>query len=700
MSELIRTPGKPDVQIKGYDFGAGCDTVRIGFSTYAFFRPCRKAEIYCDGEPIGICMLSNRGNADFATAEITPTSGVHDVEVRVDGDAIIHSVEFDNSREFEKCDYVPTPDKKIDDVNSEYWEAVDMLGRKVSSAEDVRGKRDKKVGMFYWTWRNGHLYGPPQNVTQTLLEHPEAEYNMQHSAWGDGPRVYHWNEPYFGYYRNDDPYVIRKHAIMFANAGVDFLVFDCTNGTMIWKDAYEPLFEGFHEAKELGIKVPKLAFMLNFGPVYGPLENVELTLRTLYQDLYRPGKFSDLWFMLDGKPFIMAYPEAIPEKGVCEEDTKFLNEMREFFTFRPGQPGYGSGPSRPDHWGWLEKYPQHKYGEREDGTCEMVTVGVAQNANDEHICTYFNNKNTYGRSYTHEYGHALLDDESYKYGYNVQEQWERALDLDPDMIFITGWNEWCMGKYKEPWVLEPESNQVAFVDQFNREYSRDIEPDIDGYLDTYYLQMISNIRRFKGAGKRTPASEPVTININGSLRQWKKVAPEYRNNYGSAINRDFDGFPTCHYTNNSARNNIVKAKVARDEKNLYFMAETAEKLTAPEGEGWMTLYIDSDRSKDSGWEGYDFVINRQTPKNGRATVERYVRTVEEGSYTWEKIGYAKIRIKDNAVVLEIDREMLGMADGLNFEFKWSDNMQKPEIMDFYANGDSAPFGRFNYLFKE
>ena len=38
---------------------------------------------------------------------------------------------------------------------------------------------------------------------------------------------------------------------------------------------------------------------------------------------------------------------------------------------------------------------------------------------------------------------------------------------------------------------------------------------------------------------------------------------------------------------------------------------------------------------------------------------------------------------------------------LDFEFKWSDNMQdEGNIMDFYVNGDAAPGGRFNYVYTE
>ena len=41
-----------------------------------------------------------------------------------------------------------------------------------------------------------------------------------------------------------------------------------------------------------------------------------------------------------------------------------------------------------------------------------------------------------------------------------------------------------MGKFPgEPWVLDKNSTQIGFVDQYDYEHSRDIEPDCDGYLD-------------------------------------------------------------------------------------------------------------------------------------------------------------------------------------------------------------------------
>ena len=178
------------------------------------------------------------------------------------------------------------------------------------------------------------------------------------------------------------------------------------------------------------------------------------------------------------------------------------------------------------------------------------------------------------------------------------------------------------------------------------------------------------------------------------------MTPVYRNPKGTTIHRDWDGFGKTHYVNVSGRNDIVEARVSRDAEYVYFRVKCADAITPREGAGWMTLFLDADRSKATGWEGYDFVINRVAGKRNKATVEKYVRTLEEGSFTWETVGVADLRVSGDTLTLAVPRALVGMEGALDFEFKWSDNMQEPVVMDFYANGDAAPLGRFNYLYKE
>jgi len=668
-------------------------TCRIRFTRRGGgFHAAYPATVYADGKAVGVGALSEKRGEVTACFPIARLEGRHEITVRTPSSLLL-GISFDDQPPYEIEETVPIAEPS--DLGAPFYEATDMLGRAVISAEETRGEKKRRVGMFYWTWRDEHAHFRTLPACRVLEEYPSAEYNSAHPAWGEGHFHPHWNEPLFGYYRNDDPYIIRRHAAMLAAAGVDFLLFDCTNGSLLWRDAYEALMEGLRLAMQDGIRVPKVAFMLNFGPC----ATTEWMLRALYQELYEPGRYRELWYLLDGKPMIMAYPESLPEKGVCEEDDALLRRIRSFFTFRRGQPLYAGGASKayPESWGWLENYPQNRYLPREDGGCEMMTVGVAQNSSKHRLCTYFNDRDTFGRSYTDAHGHALLDRDSYRYGYNFAEQWERALALDPDIVFVTGWNEWIMGQYKEPWIIDPDSTQLAMVDQCDRERSRDIEPDKDGYLDTYYLRLCHYIRRYKGTRARPRASKPIEWKLNGPLSVWEQVTPDFRSERGTQAVRDWDGFAGYHYVNRSGRNNIIQAKVARDARYLWFYVRTADAICDPGGEGRMSLYLQTGSS--SGWWGFDYLINRGAIGDGKTAVLRH--SGGEG-FSFDPIGTADVRIEGDVMILQIERALLGLdGEEIDFRFKWCDGNllgDAPDLMSLYTDGDTAPLGRFCYRY--
>lgn len=565
--------------------------------------------------------------------------------------------------------------------------ATDALGRELPTHDEVGDlKKDKFVGLFYWTWHMNFIKHPPHNTAEILAKKPEAIHNFHDPIWPEPKRdsYYFWGEPLFGYYRNTDEWVVRKHAEMLADAGVDVIFFDCTNGHLTWKESYMALCKVFKEAREDGINTPKIAFMLAFGATEG--SNRAIT--ELYQDLYQPGLYQDLWFYWKGKPLIMAHPEMLGDVPGDQNATLRNRKIKNFFTFRPGQPLYNKGPQRPDHWGWLEIYPQHGFVEDSTGGFEQVTVGVGQNWSKERGLTAMNAPNAFGRSYTHTNG-LQKHPGAVNYGYNFQEQWDRALEIDPEFVFITGWNEWVANRFKS-WG----GQENAFPDQFDQEHSRDIEPMKGGHGDNYYYQMISNIRRFKGMPPEPEASAPVKIKINGQFKEWTAVMPEFRAHKGSTLHRDSPGWKGTHYTNSTGRNDIISSKAARDKKYVYFYVETANPLTSSKDPGWMRLFIDVDRNKETGWEGYDYVVNRINPGK-KAVVEK-----SKDGWNWEKVGDISYAVNGNKMELRIPRKMLDINNTVNLEFKWSDNMQQEgDIMDFLVNGDVAPAGRFNYLYK-
>ncbi len=574
-------------------------------------------------------------------------------------------------------------------VDNESFTAIDGLGRKLPTYDEVGDKRkNKSVGLFYWDWHYHYELSKPCNVSKIIAEHPDAKNDYNHPIWADNQaEAYFWNEPVYGYYTSNDKYVLRRQAELLADAGVDFIVFDCTNGSYTWKVGYETLLETFHEARMDGIKTPQVAFMFNFAP----FRSTHVMLRKVYTDIYRRGRYKDLWYYYDGKPLVIGFDD------IFKTGRKLDNEILDFFTFRRNDPLYFTKESpTPDSWGWLSLNPQAKYAPREDGTFEQMTVGVAHNAS-EHGLVPMNDirGGVYGRShttdpdYSYTYKRAGEDftvkagiENDHYYGLNFQEQFDYAIASDPDVLFITGYNEWVAGRHPV-WQDSPN----AFPDQYSDEFSRDVEPTKGPLKDFYYYQMAANIRRFKGLTKPQAHAAEKSIDIN-DINTWEDV-PAVNLYLNTAPKRDNDGWAGTHYINDTARNNVAVTKCAYDSENVYFYAKCMADITVPEADNWMRLYIATDDTKPN-WEGFNYYVS---------CFERKLK-VSKGGWSFEDVADIDINLTGDTLVVKIPKSALGQ-DKLNFSFKWSDNAQTDgDIMDFYVNGNVAPCGRYAIPVKE
>ena len=112
----------------------------------------------------------------------------------------------------------------------------------------------------------------------------------------------------------------------------------------------------------------------------------------------------------------------------------------------------------------------------------------------------------------------------------------------------------------------------------------------------------------------------------------------------------------------------------------------------------MTLYLRDPESNAPAWSGYQFAVNRVYETQGKAVIEV---CEADGAFQWRSIGSVDCICEGNRLQLAIPKAMLGLeAESFDLEFKWSDNLQEANVMDFYVNGDTAPIGRFNYLYRE
>ena len=67
---------------------------------------------------------------------------------------------------------------------------------------------------------------------------------------------------------------------------------------------------------------------------------------------------------------------------------------------------------------------------------------------------------------------------------------------------------------------------------------------------------------------------------------------------------------------------------------------------------------------------------------------------------WNAITAVQSRRLNNEMMMVLPKRLLKATDS-DFDFKWIDNIPKTtdDILDFIANGDAAPNGRFNYRFR-
>ncbi len=281
-------------------------------------------------------------------------------------------------------------------------------------------------------------------------------------------------------------------------------------------------------------------------------------------------------------------------------------------------------------------------------------------------------------------------------------------------MITTGWNEWVPDRWSgtgagaggvgqliaDEYYVSNDPNKKEsnyFVDSFNPEYSRDIEPMKGGFGDNYLYQMAENIRLYKGTRAIETAFGQWAIDIEGSVGQWYAVGPEYRDYEGDVTHRvapgHVGGAENGMYVNLSGRNDIVTAKVSNDTDNLYFYVECADDITDPEGVNWMNLFINVDCDDATGWYGFDFILNRNRD-DGRVLVERFTGT---DSWTFETVGAADYTRVGKVMQIKLSKSLIGFTDTI--DFKWADNsVPTGEIMEFLDQGDAAPNGRYTYRF--
>lgn len=634
------------------------------------------------------------------------------------------------------------------DLYSDTWVATDAIGRTMPTHEqtgDVKSDKRRVVGIFYITWHTQNLHNQPSpytgDITQILEKTPEARKDTNHPAWRHNA-WFHYAEPEMGYFLSQDEWVIRKDLSMLTDAGVDVMILDVTNAVRYW-DEWEVIFQTMQKVKAEGNRVPKFCFWAFNGPVI-------TVVQELYNRIYKENKYSDLWFYWDEKPLLLYnndpkhnasggwtenpnpnyYEAAVTDPNdpnynnpdyTQKSLTDYTNEVKEFFTLRNMWWGYYEWAGKrfigtEDNWSFgysladerIKNMSPEELIAKHNGKLEQAAVTPAQ-----HPVMMTENPMGVGKSWTRRYGEPQLNEYDMPevgyipylnqvkknpvlYGAYFQESWDYALKGDPEFLYINDWNEWTAMKFNTEgdvsWL--GRINPFMFVDQYNMEFNRGIQPMKGGYSDNYYMQMAQNIRRYKGSRPIPQHTGFAECKIDGRFGDWKHNSIEYRDTQGDTFHRDAKGYAGLHYTNTSGRNDIITSKVAVGENNISFYAETAEKITAHTDPNWMLLLIDADNNSSTGWYGYDYIINKEVKDERTTTLIQY--DSEKGE--WVYVADIAMRYADNHIELSVARELLQLTgDKFTFDFKWSDNpAELKDPISLCTDGDTAPNRRFNY----
>ena len=596
---------------------------------------------------------------------------------------------------------------------------VDQFGRTLQSVDSFRS--DRHVGMFFWLWI-GQPYARGIYDATEILSRPDGQQRLffQSDSLSPDGSAHFWGQPLWGYYNSDDEWVIRRQIEMITMAGVDFIVFDATNA-LTYKNVYLKVLAVIDEYRRAGWAAPQIAFFTHSLSLQ--------TVRRLYDELYRPRLFADTWYCVEGKPLIIAYTnprddraEALSRGDTTYHPASLSAEVLDFFHFR--KPQWPFDPFMKDAFAWIEwKFPQPVH-------TDMMSVTVASHPQVPFSFSLTRGHVNWGRGWSPDLQRNVA--EEVDRGTFFQRQWDHAIEVSPPTVFVCGWNEWIA--YKQIY-----QGEYMMCDAVNREYSRDIEPMSGGYQDAFYLQLMRNIRRYKGVENDTVAHNPMhRIRLDRGLEQWAHVSYRCENMERRPMERDSYGAArTVRYVQPAPPNTLREVRVTHDREKLYFLIRWSGSLTASGVRIEPQIWIGTGSPEaHKGWCSYEYCVTLPlVPSSGSVAVTAQATCVSTAHSSrsskrlsalhgspihaaWGQCSEAKVdrldeqfgatyccaaelsRVDSCSIQVAVPRRMLGLDRCDQFYFKVAQGVAHPDqIMDYYKTGTVMPLGRLSYSYR-
>jgi hypothetical protein len=333
-------------------------------------------------------------------------------------------------------------------------------------AGEAHAAAPQKIGILYFLW---HCPVSTSQAGDAVFDIAKATAGA--APWGPVPAFHWWGEPKAGYYclAKDDK-LLRQHAEMLHAAGIDFVIIDSTNQAN-QAGAEAMIINPFSEMVKVWSGIPDAPKIVPWVPITGDGDMVAYFDRMLTE---HPG----LAFRLDGKPLILAMA---PRSNPASPQFRALASR---YTIRSMWGELNPGRLRRGEWSFMQPCRSSfkaRSGNEEcgqgvayrDGVVEQVPVAAA-----------------YQRTYMSDTTTAVPKFD----GRTLLRQLETAYrHPEAPIVTITGWNEWiaqrtCPQNRRQRCDDRHDTlrnGNKTFVDEFDADYNRDLEPG-GGRGDYYY----------------------------------------------------------------------------------------------------------------------------------------------------------------------------------------------------------------------
>jgi hypothetical protein len=292
--------------------------------------------------------------------------------------------------------------------------------------------------------------GPPDSKdegakTLAAISSTEPRYNGTAAVWfsshyeidpRDWTNIKEFGNPYHplaGYYKSDDPAILQKQLHWMRRAGIDAIVYDvfstgAWNLTDLPKDkTLRMLLEALGDQQN---ESRKLKLIIWFEKYWGMPTPEEYVFAMDYVKEHMASQ--DFYFKYLDKPLVVPYLNG-PLADVDDAFEKYRGD----FAIRYIRAG------ESDFWSYIEQSPQQK---RKGWMC--ASPGMNAFLEDAHV----------SRHMRHETSPSLEEIRARaafmprRNGATFVQQLTYAKSCDPEIIFLSGWNDWQYGCQIEPAV--------------------------------------------------------------------------------------------------------------------------------------------------------------------------------------------------------------------------------------------------------